>query len=177
MEAYGTGEHMNTHGIAGRLPPGQLDTKAFDGHGWRELGFPILSCMVYLDSSWAEICIPWVIAATPGQSYEYGVNMPNFGSMTLERNQTTSTAHDPLNQQIDLFFTTDSGSAAGGVAKSAAGGVANTKPNPEEASCKKPPKNNNNLCRWWAGLRRRRGTSCCNVTSCGCHWMPLDTRR
>ena len=39
--------------------------------------------------------------------------MPNFGSMTLEHNQSTWTAHDPVNQQIDLFFTTYSAPAAG----------------------------------------------------------------
>jgi hypothetical protein len=43
----------------------------------------------------------------------YFRNMPNFGSMTLEHNQSTWTAHDPVNQQIDLFFTTYSAPAAG----------------------------------------------------------------
>jgi hypothetical protein len=109
MEAYGTGEHMNTHNIAGRLPAGKLDTNAtlpstdMVGGSW-----DFQSCTVYSDSSGAEICIPWVIAATPGQSWEYGMlwNMPNFGSMTLAKNETTWVAHDPVNAQLDLFFTT-----------------------------------------------------------------------
>ena len=109
MDAYGTGEHMNTHAIPGRLPSGKLDINAtlpstdMVGGSW-----DFQSCTVYSDSSGAEICIPWVIAATPGQSYEYGMlwNMPNFGSMTLEKTQTTWVAHDPVNSQLDIFFTT-----------------------------------------------------------------------
>ena len=118
MEAYGTGEHMNTHSRPGRLPPGKLGPTAgglsangtlpstnMVGGSW-----DFQSCTVYSDSSGAEICIPWVIAATPGKSgtYEYGMlwNMPNFGSMRLEKNQTTWVANDPVNDQLDLFFTT-----------------------------------------------------------------------
>jgi hypothetical protein len=37
--------------------------------------------------------------------------MPNFGSMTLQHNQTTWVANDPVNQQIDFFITTYSGGA------------------------------------------------------------------
>jgi hypothetical protein len=130
FEAYGTGEHMNTHGISGRLPPAQLDLNAslpsvdMVGADW-----DFESCTVYSDSSGAEICIPWVIAATPGNpaehnadpgntghgggSYEYGLlwNMPNFGSMRLEKNGSTWVAHDPVNSQIDLFVTTYSAGA------------------------------------------------------------------
>ena len=65
-ELLGGGQHMNTHGIAGRLPakslyPGQgvprLDMK---GGRW-----DFESCTVYSDSSGAEICVPWVLAAKP----------------------------------------------------------------------------------------------------------------
>lgn len=115
MEAYGSDEHMNTHGISGRLPDGKLDINStlpstdMVGGSW-----DFQSCTVYSDSSGAEVCIPWVIAATPGKSYEYGMlwNMPNFGSMTLEKNQTTWVAHDPGNDQVDLFFTTYSAGMA-----------------------------------------------------------------
>ena len=121
MEAYGTGEHMNTHSITGRLPPGKLGPTA-GGLGANSTlpstdmvggSWDFQSCTVYSDSSGAEICIPWVIAATPGESYEYGMlwNMPNFGSMTLEKNQTTWVANDPVNDQLDLFFTTYSAGA------------------------------------------------------------------
>ena len=114
MEAYGTGEHMNTHGIKGRLPSHNLNTSEplpsanMVGGRW-----DFESCTVYSDSSGAEICIPWVLAATPGESYEYGMlwNMPNFGSMDLGANETTWVAHDAVNHQIDLFFTTYSAGA------------------------------------------------------------------
>jgi hypothetical protein len=109
MEAYGTGEHMNTHSIAGRLPPGALDTNAtLPSTDMVDGKWDFQSCTVYSDSSGAEICIPWVIAASPGKSYEYGMlwNMPNFGSMSLEKNHTTWVAHDPVNSQVDMFFTT-----------------------------------------------------------------------
>ena len=120
LEAYGTGQHMNTHAIPGRLPPGRLNDSALlpsinmVGASW-----DFESCTVYSDSSGAEICIPWVIAATPptatannipskAGSFEYGFlwNMPNFGSMTIGKNESTWVAHDPTNQQIDFFVTT-----------------------------------------------------------------------
>jgi hypothetical protein len=57
---------MNTHQIPGRFPAGHLNTSAalpsvdMVGAKWN-----FESCTVYSDSSGAEICVPWVIAATP----------------------------------------------------------------------------------------------------------------
>jgi len=48
-------------------------------------------------------------------SYEYGFlwNMPNFGGMIFGTDNTTWTAHDPINNQVDVFVTTYSRGARG----------------------------------------------------------------
>ena len=134
-QMFGTGEHMNTHGIAGRLPAdggtgGSYSTDT--NHTLPSLDmthgtWDFESCTVYSDSSGAEICIPWVIAAAPPGSgsgkggYEFGVlwNMPNFGSMQLGSSEITWVANDPVAAQIDLFVTTYSASSSAGTAKAA----------------------------------------------------------
>ena len=120
-ELYGTGQHMNQAGVPGRLPAHTLDPNSSlpstDMRGGR---WDYESCTDYVYSSGAEICLPWIVAASPpsgaeGGSYEFGLlwNMPNFGSMELQDDQVSWVAHDPINAQIDLFITTFSAGSAG----------------------------------------------------------------
>ena len=123
---YGTGQKMNTHGVAGRLPAHLIgDTEmppSLDMAGGR---WDFESCTDYTQSSGAEICLPWILGAIPNEStYSFGVlwNMPNFGKMELgggggsrlERGEHEWTAHDAAHHQIDLWITTfETGSAKG----------------------------------------------------------------
>ena len=84
---YGTGQKMNTHGVAGRLPAHHIGDSemppALDMAGGR---WDFESCTDYTQSSGAEICLPWILGAIPNEStYSFGVlwNMPNFGKMVL----------------------------------------------------------------------------------------------
>ena len=120
-QLFGAGQHMNTHGIPGRLPPHHLDDNAsLPSMDMRNGTWDFQSCTVYSDSSGAEICIPWVVAASPEQQqYEFGMlwNNPNFGSMSLSHEgvdgRSRWVANDPTNDQIDLWVTTFDSGASG----------------------------------------------------------------
>lgn len=131
---------MNQAGVPGRLPPADLpQNESLPSPDMRGGVWDFESCTDYVKSSGAEICIPWVIAATPPASaspittatpgttrrnsagYEFGVlwNMPNFGSMALAHDSVEWVANDPVNGQIDIFVTTHAGGDVAGTTTAA----------------------------------------------------------
>eukprot|EP00040_Diaphanoeca_grandis_P033279 m.203534 g.203534 ORF g.203534 m.203534 type:complete len:829 (-) comp32854_c0_seq3:137-2623(-) len=108
QELIGTGQHMNTHGIPGRLPdgagPGQpgvmLPALNMKGATW-----DFESCTVYSDSNGAEICLPWVIATTPPKLSAASTT----SACTVLENTDVEDAVFVSNENIQTLRTTQDG--------------------------------------------------------------------